>query len=54
MPGDAGQVPGRPRKRGGAAMTLEARRAEGPPGPLPYAAALALVLLLHLFFRSAA
>ena len=31
-------------------MTLEARRAEGPPGPLPYAAALALVLLLHLFF----
>ena len=31
-------------------MTLEARAAEGPPGPLPYAAALALVLLLHLFF----
>ncbi len=31
-------------------MTPEASAAEGPPGPLPYAAALALVLLLHLFF----
>ena len=31
-------------------MTSEASAAEGPPGPLPYAAALALVLLLHLFF----
>lgn len=31
-------------------MTLEARPAEAPPGPLVYGAALALVLLLHLFF----
>ncbi|MDX1575690.1 MAG: hypothetical protein R3285_05825, partial [Kiloniellales bacterium] len=31
-------------------MTLEARPPEAPPGPLVYAAALALVLLLHLFF----